>query len=335
MRAIGSGVMRLRPTGTAGVVAYDAAMDPAIEPALALDDVIERFLSVAGFARDGAIVTDLDGTAVHESEGRIVIPKSVSHALGELRRLQRPIVLNTLRFPLNVIQTFGQEWYEVSGAPLPLVSLNGSVVGHLREGANGAIEFEQLASTPVPAATCEALVGELERLLASGIDDLVLFYYPQDWRAGERLWTPVEERQAGLLERYRSASAIDSAPLGQLSAMLEACKPCMLFVLVGASHDELMAYQHARPNQFVTADGVDKASGAAAVARKLGFDLAASVGAGDTMMDNFLSSVGLALRVGNPGLPYNGRHASVDLADSLALGEFWFRLADRVRRGTR
>jgi hydroxymethylpyrimidine pyrophosphatase-like HAD family hydrolase len=82
----------------------------------------------------------------------------------------------------------------------------------------------------------------------------------------------------------------------------------------------------------VTAAGVDKAHGASVVAQRLGFDLAASVGAGDTMMDNFLSSVGLAVRVGNPSLPYDGRHATVDLADSLALGEFWFRLADRVRR---
>ena len=307
-------------------------MDPAIEPALALDEVIERFLSASAFARDGAIITDLDGTAVHEFEGRIVIPKSVSHGLGELRRLHRPIVLNTLRFPLNVINTFGQEWYDVSAAPLPLVSLNGSVVGHLREGSNGVIEFEELTSTAVPSSTREALVGELERLLASGIDDLVLFYYPHDWRAGERLWTPVEARQPELLGRYRSASAIDSAPLEQLAAALEACEPRMLFVLVGATHDELMAYQHARPNQFVTADGVDKAHGASVVAQRLGFDLAASVGAGDTMMDNFLSSVGLALRIGNASLPYDGRHATVDLADSLALGEFWFRLADRIRR---
>ena len=82
-------------------------------------------------------------------------------------------------------------------------------------------------------------------------------------------------------------------------------------------------------------DGVDKASGAEAAARQLGFDLAASVGAGDTLMDTFLSTVGLAVRVGNPALPFQGRHATLDLVDSLALGEFGFRLADQVRRTAR
>jgi hypothetical protein len=307
-------------------------MDTRARPAFDVDELLERFMVASNFARAGAVMTDLDGTAVHESEGRVTIPKSVSHALIELRRLGRPIALNTLRFPLNVIETFGREWYDVSGAPLPLVSLNGSMVGHLHEGANGAIEFEEFAVTTVPATTCEALVGELDKLLASGVDDVALFYYPRDWRAGERLWTPVADRQSALLQQHSSAQGVSSGTLGELASTLAACDPCMLFVLVDASHDALMAYQHVRPNEFLTASGVDKASGAETAARELGFDLAASVGAGDTLMDSFLSSVGLAIRVGNPGLPFQGRHATVDLADSLALGEFWFRLADRLRR---
>jgi hydroxymethylpyrimidine pyrophosphatase-like HAD family hydrolase len=311
---------------------YDLAMAVASPTPFDFDALIERFVSECGFTRNGAVMTDLDGTAVHEFEGRITIPKSVSHALTDLRRLGRPIVLNTLRFPLNVIETFGREWYEVSGAPLPLVSLNGSVVGHLHEDANGAIQFEELSVTQIPASTCEAVVGELERILASGIDDVVLFYYPSDWRAGERLWTPVKDRQAALLQRYKSAQSITSAPLDELACTLLACAPSMLFVLLDASHDSLMAYQHVRPNQFVTAQGVTKASGAETAARRLNFKLEASVGAGDTMMDSFLSTVGLALRVGNPNLPFQGRHATVDLAHSLALGEFCFRLADQVRR---
>ena len=76
----------------------------------------------------------------------------------------------------------------------------------------------------------------------------------------------------------------------------------------------------------------DRASGAEVAARRLNFKLEASVGAGDTMMDSFLSTVGLALRVGNPSLPFQGRYATVDLDHSLALGEFCFRLADQVRR---
>jgi hypothetical protein len=241
-------------------------------------------------------------------------------------------VLNTLRFPLNVIETFGREWYDVSGAPLPLVALNGSAIGYLHESANGAIAFEPFSITPVRPAICEDLIGDLERLVSSGVDDVALFYYPTDWREGERLWTPVEDRQAALMQRFASAHGISSMSLEALASTLVACEPTLLFVAVEASHDDLMAYQHARPNQFVTADGVDKAGGAAIAAQRLGFELSASVGAGDTLMDTFLSSVGLALRVGNPTLPYHGRHATVDLTDSLAMGEFCFRLADKLRR---
>jgi hypothetical protein len=296
------------------------------------DALLERFLSESRFALDGGVITDLDGTAVHEFEGRVVIPKSVSHGLTELRRLERPIVLNTLRFPLNVIETFGQEWYEVSGAPLPLVSLNGAVLGHLYEGTNGRIEFREAVATPVPTATCDAMLAELEQLLARGIDDVVLFYYPRDWQVGERLWTPRADRHADLRARYQSTSGVSSEPLTRLAAALAKWQPCMLFVLIGASHDQLMAYQHARPNQFLTAAGIDKAAGAEIAARLVGFDLGASVGAGDTVMDTFLSEVGLAVRVGAPTLPYEGRHATIDLADSLVLGEFWFRMADHLRR---
>ena len=310
-------------------------MDQVEHWELDCDAIVSQFLTESRFAIGGGVMTDLDGTAVHEFDGRIVIPKSVSHALTELRRLERPIVLNTLRFPMNVIETFGKEWYEVSGGPLPLVSLNGSVVGHLHEGAKGHIEFQEALVRPVPTALCEAVLADLERLLASGIDDVVLFYYPRDWRCGERLWTPLASRHAELRDRYRSAADITSEPLGQLAAALATCEPCMLLVLVNASHDHLMSYQHARPGQFVTAEGVDKAAGAEAAARLVGFDLDASVGAGDTMMDSFLSSVGLAVRVGAPSLPFTGRLATVDLPDSLALGEFWFRMADLMRRNAR
>lgn len=73
---------------------------PTPEPA----DLLQRFVRESGFAQRGAVITDLDGTAVHEHEGRIVIPKTVSHGLQQVYALARPIVINTLRFPLNVIR---------------------------------------------------------------------------------------------------------------------------------------------------------------------------------------------------------------------------------------
>ena len=309
-------------------------MDNITEAGPSLDAALAGFLQATSFPVNGAVMTDLDGTAVHEDMGRIVIPKSVSHGLTEVARLGRPIVLNTLRFPLNVIKTFGREWYSITNAPLPLISLNGSVVGYLREGSSESIEFEELSATPVPASAWKAVLGDLERLLASGIDDVILFHYPRDWRAGERLWTPVASRRDALLARYPSADEVASVSLEQLAAQLDRCEPCMLMLLINASQDQLMAYQHARPNQFVTATGIDKAAGAQTAARLLGFDLAASVGAGDTPMDTFLSSTGLAVRVGARGLPFEGRHATLDVPDSLALGELMFRLADLVRRST-
>ena len=325
---------RRPPTGRAARRAYHGSMQPDADTTERLDDALRGFLAAAPFADRGAVMTDLDGTAVHEHEGRIVIPQSVSHALGELRSLGRPIVLNTLRFPLNVIRTFGREWYEISNAPLPLVSLNGSVVGFLREGSGDTIEFEELSATPVPEPAWERVLADLEGLLGAGLDDLVLFHYPRDWRAGERIWTPVESRRAALHERYPSASEVASGSLEQLANDLRGSEPCMLMVLIHADRDRLMAYQHARPNQFVTAPGIDKASGAERAARLLNFELGDSVGAGDTPMDSFLSSVGLAVRVGPLELPFRGRHATLEVGDSLALGELWFRLASELRRSS-
>lgn len=154
------------------------------------------------------------------------------------------------------------------------------------------------------------------------------FHYPRDWRAGERVWTPTAERIPALAERYRSASEVATAPVAALRERLHAADVCMLMLLVNASGDRLMAYQHAQPNRFYTAAGVDKRHGAEAVAAVLDIDLEHSVGAGDTPMDTFLDSVGLAVHVGPMDLPFRGRRQTVRVPDSLALGELLFRLAD-------
>src|SRR4051812_36534682 len=97
--------------------------------AQSIEGQLQSFLDGSRFARDGAVVTDLDGTAIHEFEGRAIIPDPVSHGLKRLNDLGRPVILNSLRFPLNVIRTFGREWYGITNAPLPLVSLNGGIMG--------------------------------------------------------------------------------------------------------------------------------------------------------------------------------------------------------------
>ena len=110
-----------------------------------VDEKLRSFLASSRFTEAGAVITDLDGTAVHEFEGRVTIPHLVSHGLKAINnRGHRPVVLNTLRFPLNVIRTFGREWHAITSAPLPLVSLNGSITGYLTESRSGEMVFEEM-----------------------------------------------------------------------------------------------------------------------------------------------------------------------------------------------
>jgi hypothetical protein len=88
---------------------------------------LRQFIEQFSFATSGVVITDLDGTAVHELQGKIVIPKEVE--LGLMRHYERgrPLILNSLRFPLSVIRTFGQDWYKLSNAPIPNHQRSGKV----------------------------------------------------------------------------------------------------------------------------------------------------------------------------------------------------------------
>lgn len=299
-----------------------------------LDRALRTFVSESRFSGTGAVMTDLDGTAVHEFEGRVVIPDPVSHGLKHLNDLGRPVILNSLRFPLNVINTFGREWYSITNAPLPLVSLNGGLIGYLVELRNGAIAFEEIDAFTLDAGEIDELLTGIEGLVAGGIDDLVLFRYPRDWTLGELIWTPSPSRVDELRAKYVSANSITSSPVAGLRSLLHAEPLCLLFLLVNAEEDRLMAYQHAKRSSFVTHRGVDKLSGAKALTERLGIDLTHSVGAGDTPMDNFLKGVGLAVQVGRLPLEYKGLRQTVRVDNSFELGAVLFRLAELQRKGT-
>ena len=60
----------------------------------------------------------------------------------------------------------------------------------------------------------------------------------------------------------------------------------------------------------------------------LGVDLSHSIGAGDTEMDRFLNGVGLAILVGNPNLSFRGTLRTVQVRDSLELGDLLFRFVE-------
>lgn len=297
-----------------------------------IEEALQRFLEATEFGKHGGVVTDLDGTVVHEDQGRIYIPQPVELALKELYRLGRQLLVNTLRFPLSALRSFGRDWYSISNAPIPLVALNGSQFGFIESTASGELTFSEQGAQPMRAADIAAALEGAERLLAKGIKDLLIFYYPRDWKMGETIWTPIPESIDEVKSKYVSASSVTAIDFGKLRETLHANEICMIFLLIDLPQDTLMAYQHSRRGNFYTRAGVDKLSGTKQFGEYLGIDLSHSVGAGDTLMDTFLSAMGMAMIVGNNGAQFTGIHETVRLRDSLELGAALGRLVELERR---
>jgi hydroxymethylpyrimidine pyrophosphatase-like HAD family hydrolase len=293
-----------------------------------IEGKLQRFIEQSSFATSGVVITDLDGTAVHEFQGKIAIPKEVE--LGLMRHYERgrPLILNSLRFPLSVIRTFGQDWYRLSNAPIPTVTLNGSLMGFVKRTDESELVFEEAVAFPLTKEEIvEALKG-VKAILDGGIKNILVFYYPRDWRIGEVIWTPVPENIIAVKEKYASASGVTAVEFSKLQDQMLAEDICMIFLLIDAPEDQLMAYQHTKRSNFITHNGVDKRFGADAMARFLQSDLRESLGAGDTELDNFLSGVGLALLVGNHELAFRGVIDTIKLRDSMELGAVLFRAAE-------
>ncbi|MGZ8553659.1 MAG: hypothetical protein ACXWV8_09660 [Chitinophagaceae bacterium] len=296
--------------------------------ALTMDQmaVLERFFSNSHFNTRGAVFTDLDGTAVHEVTGKVIIHEAVESGLNKIYDVGRPIVINTLRFPLSVIRTFSLDWYTISNAPIPVVLLNGSQLGFIAKTEN-EFSFEQLASFPLTAEEIYTVIYRLQRFEDDGIRDTILFYYPENWTNGEIIWTPDPGKIPHLQKKYTSASTVMSMPLGDLVSELLSNPVCMLLLLVDFPGDKLMAYQHTRRSHFITHHGVDKLFGAEKMAGFLNIDIHHSIGAGDTDMDNFLKAVGLSVHVGNPNLTFRGVTDTLLLPDFVEFGELLHRVA--------
>lgn len=288
---------------------------------------LQTFIQQSTFATSGSVVTDLDGTAVHEFQGKTIIPKEVELGLMHHYERGRPLILNSLRFPLSVIRTFGQDWYKLSNAPIPTVTLNGSLMGFITSTPESELVFEEAIAFPLTASEIRETLEGVQGLLDGGIKNVLVFYYPRDWRIGEVIWTPVPENVIPVKEKYLSASAVTAVEFPKLEAQMLAEEVCMIFLLIDAPEDQLMAYQHTKRSNFITHKGVDKLYGAHAMADVLGVDLRQSLGAGDTELDNFLDGVGLALIVGNNELKFRGQMDTIRLKDSHELGNLLFRAA--------
>lgn len=295
-----------------------------------IENTLERFLNESNFVSAGAIITDLDGTAIHEDRGRIYIPKVVETGFKAIHDLGRPFILNSLRFPLSVLRTFGRDWYSISNSPIPAVTLNGSLTGYVEQLDNGEMAFSEIEAFPLEPGAIDGLLDRVSRFLDDGMKELLLFYYPRDWRVGEVIWTPSAEKVLPVKEKYISASSVTAVTLERLREELHAEEICMIFLLLDAPEQKLMAYQHAQRSSFFTRHGVDKLFGAREIAARLGFDLDHSIGAGDTEMDRFLAGVGLAVLVGGLQLPFKGSRGTVRLKDSMELGDFLSHAAETL-----
>jgi hydroxymethylpyrimidine pyrophosphatase-like HAD family hydrolase len=292
------------------------------------DARLQQFMQQSSFATSGVVVTDLDGTAVHEFQGKIIIPKEVELGLMHHYQRGRPLILNSLRFPLSVIRTFGQDWYKISNAPIPTVTLNGSLMGYVKQASESELAFEEAAAFPLTKGEIVAALAGVQGLLSGGIKNILVFYYPRDWRIGEVIWTPVPENIVPVKEKYRSASAVTAVEFAKLQDQMLAEDICMIFLLVDAPEDQLMAYQHTKRSNFITHKGVDKLFGAQTMAEILECDLRDSIGAGDTELDTFLAGVGLAVIVGNQQLSFHGLIETIKLNTSLELGALLFRASE-------
>lgn len=296
---------------------------------------LEQFVYQSSFAHSGGVITDLDGTAVHEYQGKITIPREVE--LGLIRHYERarPIVLNSLRFPLSVLRTFAQDWYKLSNAPIPTVTLNGSLMGLIKKTAEGELVFDEAAAFPLTHEEIEEALKGVDGLIEGGIKNLLVFYYPRDWRMGEIIWTPVPENVIPVKEKYSSASAVTAVELPKLHTQMLGEEICMIFLLIDAPEDQLMAYQHTKRSNFITHKGVDKLFGAQRMAEVLQFDLKNSLGAGDAELDTFLSGVGLAVVVGNQELEFRGLLDTIKLQNSQQLGDLLFLASELAQRQSR
>jgi hydroxymethylpyrimidine pyrophosphatase-like HAD family hydrolase len=209
--------------------------------------------------------------------------------------------------------------------------MNGSQLGTITMDKEGNFLYSEIDAFPLQPPEIAATLQIITSFIKNNDLDLLVFYYPRDWQQGEIIWTPVAEKIEVVCKKYRSASKVYSTSLENLKKVLLDQEICMIFLLIDVPQDRLMAYQHTKRNNFFTHKGVDKDFGAQQIANHLQFDLKHSIGAGDSEMDTFLRSVGLAIHVGSPLLSIEGVLPPIKVKSSSEFGELLFALAAMQR----
>jgi hydroxymethylpyrimidine pyrophosphatase-like HAD family hydrolase len=290
---------------------------------------LEEFALSTG-ASKSFLVLDLDGTALLEDHGKVFISSSVEKAVKAIYDLKIPVILNTLRFPLSVISTIGEAWCQLADVPILTVLLNGSLLGHIQPEGDGLV-YEELTAHCLSPTEISVITGGVEQLVKAKIDEVLLFFYPRNWREGETLWVPNPRKIPEMRKKFVSASRVISGPVSALSQELLSKEICMTSLFIDRPEDTLMAYQHGRRSSFFTRKGVSKASGLREIASRLKRDPAHALGAGDTEMDTFLSEVGFAVIVGESKLKFKGRSETFRVSTPQQLGELILNYASQLR----
>ena len=292
-----------------------------------VENAVGDFAGRAGFTDRGGVVIDIDGIAAYEESGLSVLPSHVEAGLKCLSDRGRPVVINSLRCPMSLVRTFGQHWATISDSPVPAIGLNGSQIGYIKRDERGEVGFEEISACVMTSNEINTVLSGVEALQGDRDRELLLFYYPRDWRMGEIIWTPVPGNVEAVKEKYRSASSVSAVELDKLRKHLGSEEICMLFLLVQNLEDTAMVHEHSDPTRFFTAKGADKLTGAKAAADLIGFDLHASLGAGSSPMDVFLNGVGLGVQVGPLDLGFRALDNTIRVTDSFELGDILCRLA--------
>lgn len=266
--------------------------------------LIQDFASQPHFRQFGGLMTDLDGTIVQHQDGNYFILQEVQAGLNDLYRVNCPIILNTIRFPISIIKTFAAVLYPIAQNPIPVISLNGSQWGYISQGKDKEFSFTEAGAQPLKPIEIKSFMADIQLLVQNRVPNIAAFYYPRDWTKGEIIWSAEEDRVAEMTKTYKSASGVYSSSLAVLEKNLADEEISMIFLLV---KKDLIEGTHLQRNlkDFYTTAGANKLAGAHAFVNQLGRNLEHFIGAGDTPMDVFLKETGAVIKVGNLSLDFD------------------------------